>query len=123
MLGALSSDCRRGNQGESQFMKKLALLLLVVFAVGVLFAADQGNFGVNRTKQVTLSEQALVGDQVLPAGQYRVTHVMENTDHIMVFKKGAKEFRVKCSMKPLEAKANRTQFFYMDESGQKVLHG
>jgi len=102
-------------------MRKLALLLLVVFAVGLVFAADQNNFGVNRTKQVTFSEQALVGDQVLPAGQYRVTHVMQNSEHIMVFKKGTKEFRIKCDMKPLEAKANRTQFFYMDESGKKVL--
>jgi len=102
-------------------MRKIALPLLLVLGVGMVFAADQGNFKLNRTMQVNLSEQALVGDQVMPAGQYRVTHVMQNSDHIMVFTKGTKEFRVKCTMKPLEAKAGQTQMVYSNENGQKVL--
>lgn len=101
-------------------MRKTALLLMTVLGLGTMIWAQQAGFKGTRT--VMLSEQAKVGTHVLAAGEYRVTHTMEGAEHIMVFKKGNQEYRVKCNMEPLQAKANSTQFFYNnDASGQRVL--
>lgn len=102
-------------------MRKTALLLLTLLGMGAMLWA-QGAAGFKGTRTVVLSEQAKVGTQVLTAGEYKVTHVMEGAEHIMVFKQGKQEYRVKCNMEPLQAKANNTQFFYRDDaSGQRVL--
>ena len=102
-------------------MRKTALLLMTVLGLGTMMWAQQAA-GFKATRTVMLSEQAKVGTHVLAAGEYRVTHTMEGAEHIMVFKKGKQEYRVKCNMEPLQAKANNTQFFYNnDASGQRVL--
>ena len=102
-------------------MRKTALLLLTLLGLGTMIWAQQAA-GFKGTRTVTLSEQARVGTELLPAGEYQLTHTMEGAEHIMVFKKGKQEYRVKCNMEPLQAKANNTQFFYRDSaSGQRVL--
>jgi hypothetical protein len=102
-------------------MRKTALLLLTLLGLGTMIWAQQAA-GFKGTRTVTLSEQARVGTELLPAGEYKLTHTMEGAEHIMVFKKGKQEYRVKCNMEPLQAKANNTQFFYRDDaSGQRVL--
>ena len=102
-------------------MRKTALLLLTLLGLGTMIWAQQAA-GFKGTRTVTLSEQARVGTELLPAGEYKLTHTMEGAEHIMVFKKGKQEYRVKCNMEPLQAKANNTQFFYNnDASGQRVL--
>ena len=102
-------------------MRKTALLLLTLLGLSVMLCAQEAaGFKTNRT--VLLTEQAKVGAQLLPAGEYKVTHIMEGSEHIMVFKKGKQEYRVKCKMEPLNAKADQTQFWYeSDSSGQRVL--
>ncbi len=102
-------------------MRKTALLVLTLLGLGTMIWAQQAA-GFKGTRTVTLSEQARVGTELLPAGEYKLTHTMEGAEHIMVFKKGKQEYRVKCNMEPLQAKANNTQFFYNnDASGQRVL--
>ena len=102
-------------------MRKTALLLLTLLGLSVMLCAQQAA-GFKANRMVLLSEQAKVGAQVLPAGEYKVTHVMEGSEHIMVFKQGKQEYRVKCNMEPLNAKAESTQFWYEnDASGQRVL--
>jgi hypothetical protein len=102
-------------------MRKTAFLLLTLLGLSVMLCAQQP-VGFKAKRTVLLSEQAKVGAQVLPAGEYKVTHVMEASEHIMVFKQGKQEYRVKCNMEPLNAKANQTQFWYeSDSSGQRVL--
>jgi hypothetical protein len=82
----------------------------------------QGPAGFKTKRTVILTEQAKVGAQMLPAGEYKVIHIMEGAEHIMVFKKDKQEYRVKCNMEPLNAKADQTQFWYApDSSGQRVL--
>jgi hypothetical protein len=102
-------------------MRKTALLLLTLLSLGVMLWA-QGPAGFKGTKTVLLSEQAKVGTQVLAAGEYKVTHEMNGSEHIMVFKQGKQEYRVKCNLEPLNAKADATQFWYEpDGSGPRVL--
>ena len=102
-------------------MRKTALLLLTLLGLGVMLWA-QAPAGFKGTRTLSLSEQAKVGVQVLPAGEYKVTHTMEGAEHIMLFKQGKQEYRVKCNLEPLNAKADATQAWYEDDaSGQRVL--
>lgn len=102
-------------------MRKTALLLLTLLGMGAMLWA-QGAAGFKGTRTVVLSEQARVGTQVLTAGEYKVTHVMEGAEHIMVFKQGKQEYRVKCNLVPLNAKADNTQVWYEpDANGARVL--
>ncbi|HEU5335123.1 MAG TPA: hypothetical protein VFU27_04125 [Terriglobales bacterium] len=102
-------------------MRKTALLVLTTLALGLMVWAQQPA-GFKGTRTVDLSEQAKIGSQVLAKGEYRVTHEMEGSEHIMIFKKGKDQFRFKCNLEPLQAKANATQFWYAtDASGSKVL--
>jgi hypothetical protein len=102
-------------------MRKTAFLLLTLLGLSVMLCAQEPA-GSKTNRTVLLSEQSKVGAQVLPAGEYKVTHIMEGSEHIMVFKKGKQEYRVKCNMEPLNAKADQTQFWYdSDASGQRVL--
>ena len=102
-------------------MRQTALLLLTLLGLGVMVWAQQPA-GFKGTRTLTLSEQAKVGAQVLPAGEYKVTHTMDGAEHIMVFKQAKQEYRVKCNLEPLNAKADATQAWYeADASGQRVL--
>ena len=102
-------------------MRKSALLLLTLLGLGLMVWA-QAPMGFKGTRTVILSEQARLGTQVLPAGEYKVTHTMEGSEHIMVFKKAKQEYRVKCSMERLNEKARSDQFWFeTDASGQRVM--
>jgi hypothetical protein len=64
---------------------------------------------------------------LLPQGNYEIRHVMEGTDHIMVFRQlGTKkpvEVRAKCTMVPLSAKATDDQKIYiLNAANERVLH-
>ncbi|HLK33318.1 MAG TPA: hypothetical protein VKT29_09525 [Terriglobales bacterium] len=102
-------------------MRKTALLLFTLLGLGMMVRAQQPT-GFTGTKMLTLTEQSKVGAQVLAAGEYRVTHTMEGAEHIMIFKKGKQEFRIKCNLEALNAKADATQlWFETDGNGQRVL--
>lgn len=102
-------------------MRKTAFLLLTLLALGLMAWAQQEG-GFKGTKTAVLSEPSKVGSHILPAGEYKISHVMEGAQHIMVFKKDKQEYRVKCTLQPLNTKAHYTQFTYEnDASGQRVL--
>jgi hypothetical protein len=106
---------------KEKTMRKTAFLLLTVLGLGMMLWAEQPA-GFKGTRTVVLTEKAKVGTQVLPAGEYRVTHAMEGAEHIMVFKQGKQEYRVKCNMEPLSVKASADQvWFDKDASGNRVL--
>lgn len=101
-------------------MRKTALMLLTVFGLG-LFLWAQRPMGFTGSRTVILSQDALVGNQILPAGMYKITHQMEGAEHIMIFKQNKKEFRVKCDLEPLTEKAGETRYIYDEEAGPRVL--
>jgi len=119
---------------KSVFLR-FVLLILVLLVLAATLAA-QGT-PVGKSRDLTLSSPARIGDVVLPAGDYRVTHLMDGDRHIMVFKsvKGEKkEVRVPCKMQTLDARARHTEQRYehtpagdrqlmsMVFAGEKVEH-
>jgi copper(I)-binding protein len=67
-----------------------------------------------------------IGNLTLPAGDYTVLHTMDGENHVMVFRqdKGARaEFKVKCTLVPLTAKAQQTQKVYViNAANERELH-
>jgi hypothetical protein len=103
-------------------MRKIIPAALAILAFSILLLAEQ-NFGLNRTRMVTFRDNVTIGAEALPAGDYKVTHVMNGDKHIMVFKQGAKEYRIGCTMTPLERKSPETYFVYEQRGEAKVLTG
>ena len=103
-------------------LKILGVFLLAVCAVSV---ASENKLGIHEVSRITFSEPVRIGSDVLPSGEYIVRHTMQGEDHIMAFERvGRKQtFRVKCTLVPLAAKADKDEVIYELTSGkEKVLH-
>jgi len=101
------------------------LVLMCVFMLGAVSAADN-KLGIADTYKVNFSEKVRVADTLLPKGNYEIRHVMEGSDHIMVFRQlGTKkpvEVRAKCTLVPLSEKANADQkIFVLNAANERVL--
>jgi len=93
--------------------------------LGVVSAAEN-QMGIRDTYQVTFSQKVQVADTLLPKGDYEIRHVMEGSNHIMVFRQlGTKkpvEVRAKCTLVPLGAKANKDEKVYtLNATNELVL--
>jgi hypothetical protein len=100
--------------------------VLVVLLAGLAFAG-QNQFGVADVYKVNFAEKTIVADTQLPSGNYEIRHVMEGSDHIMVFKqvgvKNPVEVRAKCTLVPLADKAADNQKIYeLNAANVRVLH-
>ncbi len=101
---------------------RVLALMLVILAGAYALAADTPNHGVGQTRTLALFEKAKVGNTVLPAGSYTVTHLMDGSNHVLVFKNGKNEVaRVNCTMVELPKKADRTQQEYKTNGEVRVL--
>lgn len=101
------------------------LVLMCVVMLGAVAAAEN-QMGIRDNYKVTFSQQVRVGNTLLPQGNYEIRHVMEGSNHIMVFQQlGTKkpvEVRVKCTLVPLGAKATRDEKQYtVNAANQLVL--
>ena len=102
------------------------LILMCVFILGAVSAAEN-QLGIRDNYQVNFSEKVRVADTLLPKGNYEIRHLMEGSDHIMVFRQlGTKkpiEVRAKCTLVPLGAKATRDEkIFTLNAANERVLH-
>ncbi len=64
--------------------------------------------------------------RLLPAGDYKIQHVMEGSDHIMVFRqvgvKNPVEVRAKCTLVALSGPSDQTQkIFEVNAANERVL--
>ncbi len=102
---------------------RFVLLILIVVVAAVSVSAQGSPIGKSRDLVLRLPAQA--ASITLPAGEYRVTHVMDGEKHVLVFKalKGErKEFRVPCKMHALDVEARHTEQHYeMTSAGDRVL--
>jgi hypothetical protein len=101
------------------------LIVMCIFILGAVSAAEN-KLAIADTYKVNFSEQVRVADTLLPKGNYEIRHVMEGSNHIMVFRQlGTKkpvEVRAKCTLVPLSAKASESQTVYvLDAANQRVL--
>ena len=73
--------------------------------------------GISDKYRVNFVEKVRVADTVLPKGDYEIRHVMEGSDHIMIFRqlntKKPVEVRAKCTLVPLTDKARGDQRIYL----------
>ena len=105
--------------------RKLAIVLAVVSLVALAAWADDAMVSW-KSKDIKLEASARVGSVVLPAGEYRVTHEMQGTQHTLVMArtgKGKQTFRVLCSMEPLPKAATQSEQHYRYEGKEKILTG
>jgi hypothetical protein len=115
------------NTGDGLIMKKVivsAIICLLLVSMAAL-AADTKAMGVGKTQTVTFAENVKVGNTVLKAGDYRVQHIMDGTQHVLVFKsmtKNDEKARVNCNMVELPKKADQTILGFDVASGQKTLN-
>jgi hypothetical protein len=103
-----------------------AVLVLLCAITLVAVASAKNEMGISDIYRVTFSQNLRVADTLLPQGDYEIRHIMEGTDHIMVFRQlGAKkpiEVRAKCTLVPLTAKADHDQTIYIvNASNDRVL--
>ena len=113
---------------EIMSRKRITVFLLTLFVVllcnAVLLPAKDIPMGIKGKQDITLSAPTLVGGTVLPAGDYKVTHEMQGQTHIMTFKQshGTAEVKTKCTLVPLNEKAQDTrQLYETNAENQKVL--
>ena len=108
-----------------QTLKALVVVVVCVLMVAVVALAGE-NMGVANSQRITFTGNVRIGDVLLPQGDYEIKHVMEGTDHIMVFRKlgGGKDVtaRVKCSLVPLGEKSKTSEKRYtLNAANEQVL--
>jgi hypothetical protein len=106
--------------------KRMFAILLAVLVLGAvaLTATDNSMAGVALKQEITFTGPTLIGGTVVPAGDYKVTHQMQGTAHIMIFKQigGKAEATTKCNLVPLNEKATRTEQRYTENAkNERVL--
>jgi hypothetical protein len=92
-------------------------LLFAFILLGTLVSAE--NLPVGKSHDLNLRAPARVGEVTLAAGTYHVTHLMENGQHVMVFKAvrgDKKEYRVSCKMRELPVVAAHDEQHYQEVS-------
>lgn len=105
--------------------RRLAIVLAVVCLAGITAWSDDTMVSW-KSQDLTLSQPARAGSVLLPAGEYRVTHEMQGTQHILVMAltgKNKQTFRVACSMQPLAKAATQGEQHYRYEGKEKILVG
>jgi len=108
-------------------VKPVLVISICVLLLGVFALAGQNPMGISDLYRVNFTEKVVVAATVLPSGDYEIRHVMDGTNHIMVFRQvGVKNpvvVRAKCTMVPLAEKAPDSQKIYeLNASNQRVLH-
>ncbi|MGZ4833504.1 MAG: hypothetical protein ACXVZQ_11300 [Terriglobales bacterium] len=96
-------------------MRKTAFLVVAVILIISAAAMAANQFGISDKREVTFYDPVMIGQTLVPAGNYTVVHQMQGNDHLMVFTKvGNKSVAatVKCSLTPLKAAASRTEVEY-----------
>jgi len=110
-----------------RFGKPVLATAVCVVLLGAVALAGEHQFGIADVYKVNFAEKTIVADTQLPSGNYEIRHVMEGSDHIMVFRqvgvKNPVEVRAKCTLVPLAEKAADNQKIYeLNASNQRVLH-
>ena len=102
-------------------MKKILFLWMILAIVAVSCTAADINW---QPRKVTFAEAVTVGGTPLPAGEYKVEHVMRGEEHIMVFTNvDDKKVRAesKCHMVPSPQKESRALQGFQLVNGKSTL--
>ena len=111
-------------QSKKRMFAILIAAFVVLGAATLLTATDNSMQGVALKQEITFTGPTVVGGSLLPAGDYKVLHEMQGTNHIMIFKQkgGTAEAKATCTLVPLSAKATVSeQRFTENANNQRVL--
>jgi hypothetical protein len=110
------------NKNISKMIGITAAVALLVLAVGVVNAAAQ-DFTIGKKGEVHFNVPVKAGNAMLKPGMYQVQHVVEGSDHIVIFKEmempagyrhgntpvsSEPAARVKCQVVPADKKVSNT---------------
>ena len=106
--------------------RMLAVLIAAILVIGAttMLAAKDNPMGIAPKQDITFAAPTIVGGTLLPAGDYKIIHEMQGTEHIMIFKSvsGKTEVKAKCSLVPLNEKAKTSeQRFTENAKNERVL--
>lgn len=103
----------------------ITMTIAVMLCAAALVQATDNPMGIANKQNITFTAPTVVGGTLLPAGEYTVLHEMQGSEHLMIFKeKGGQkaEAKAKCSLVPLDAKAQRTEQRYAENAkNERVL--
>lgn len=104
-------------------MRILKVLSVVVLTLCAMAIASEKNLGIHNTASVSFETAVRVGTTVIPAGEYKVQHVMEGQDHVMTFTREGKKdvYKVKCTLVALNHKAPQDQQLIELSGNERVL--
>lgn len=111
-------------QSKKRMFAILIAAIVVLGAATLLSATDNSMQGVALKQEITFTGPTVVGGSLLPAGDYKVMHEMQGTNHIMIFKQinGKAEAKAKCNLVPLTQKAKTTEQRYSENAkNERVL--
>lgn len=103
--------------------KILVFVLLVTIAAGV-FAADASSPRAGKTWNITFYDSTKVATTVLPKGSYKAQHLLDGSNHVLVFKDEANKERARltCTIEQLGSKAVETVYDTdKNDAGENVL--
>jgi hypothetical protein len=94
------------------------LAAVVVLGAATMFAATDSMAGVGLKQDISFTAPTVVGGSVLPPGDYKVTHEMQGSEHVMIFKAvtGKAQAKAKCNLVPLDKKATTTEQRYTENA-------
>jgi hypothetical protein len=115
-------------EGVMNSNKQVIVSLMAVIAIllcgTMLLQAKDYPMGIAPKQTITFSQPTIVGGNLLPAGQYKVTHEMQGQTHIMNFQQvgGKATATSKCNLMPLAEKASKSEQRFADNAkNERVL--
>lgn len=122
-------------------MKLIVTSLVLAFSLGIfsshVFAQQESSLTAAKGGKFHISSSVLVGPTLLKSGMYRVQHVIEGNDHVIIFRVirmnkyknpmgnerlGEEVARVKCSVEPASKKWRHTKLIVdHNATGQRVV--
>ena len=114
----------------------IALIAFLAAFAAPLYAQHGDTLSANKVGMVRFSSKVRAGDVVLEPGMYHVQHVIEGSDHVIVFKpvtmpagyreyqmtEGKEVVRLKCRVAPADKSVNNTKIkLSRNASGERVI--
>lgn len=106
--------------------RRLVILMaaVVILLSGTMLLATDNPMGIAPKQTINFSQPTVVGGNLLPAGEYKVSHEMQGQTHIMNFRQigGKAQATSKCNLVPLTEKATKSeQRFTENAKNERVL--
>lgn len=126
----------------SHFIASAALLSITSVVASPIWAQHSGHgtnspvpkkqestLKVGKQGELSIMQETQIGGRMLPAGEYRIKHLAQGEDHVIVVNQwnqsgsfGKEVARVECTLEPLGRKVQQSQFIIKrDEAGRPVI--